>query len=77
MSDALAKRDILLMRRSVYSSLAEVASAKQDRYSWSEIKYISTVNVSEMRRIVDELSQQYRLLDSSIQATNWNTDLLD
>lgn len=77
LSDALAKRDILLMRRNVYSSLAEVASARQDRYSKSEIKYISTINVSEMRRIVDELSQQYRLLDSSIQAANWNIDLLD
>ena len=77
LSDALAKRDVLLMRRTVYSSLAEVASARQDRYSRSEIKYISTINVSEMRRTTDELSQQYRLLDSSIQAANWNTDLLD
>ncbi|KAM3108468.1 DIP1984 family protein [Phormidesmis sp. 146-33] len=77
LSDALAKRDILLMKRTVYSSLAEVASARQDRYSRSEIKYVSTVNISEMRRTVDELSQQYRLLDSTIQAANWNTDLLD
>ena len=77
LSDALATRDILLLRRNVYSSLAEAASVRQDRYTRSEVKYISTINVSEMQRRVDELSQQYRLIDSSIQAANWNIDLMD
>jgi hypothetical protein len=77
LSDALAVRDVLMLKRSVYSGLAEAASVRQDRYSRSEVKFISIVNVSEIQRRVDELSQQYRLLDSSIQAANWNIDLLD
>jgi exonuclease VII small subunit len=77
LSDALATRDILLLRRNVYSSLAEAASVRQDRYTRSEVKYISTINVSEMQGRVDELSQEYRLIDSGIQAANWNIDLMD
>ena len=77
LSEALATRDILLLKRNVYSSLAEAASVRQDRYTRSEVKYISTINVSEMQGRVDELSQEYRLIDSGIQAANWNIDLMD
>jgi len=77
LSEALATRDILLLKRNVYSSLAEAASVRQDRYTRSEVKYISTINVSEMQGRVDELSQEYRLIDSGIEAANWNIDLMD
>jgi hypothetical protein len=77
LSDALAARDMLLLRRSAYHTLAEAASVRHDRYSRSEVKFVSVVNVAELQKKVDELSQQYRLLDSSIQAANWNTDLME
>ncbi|MBW4482120.1 MAG: DIP1984 family protein [Tildeniella torsiva UHER 1998/13D] len=77
LSDALATRDSLMAKRSVYASLAEAAAVRQDRYSRSEVKYLSTVNIAEIQRTIDGLSQQYRLLDSGIQAANWSIDLLD
>jgi hypothetical protein len=77
LSDVLAERDVLLMKRNAYSQLAEAASVVQMAYSRSEIKFISTVNVSDVQHQVDELSKLYRELDSRIQALNWQTDLLD
>lgn len=76
-SDALAERDVLMLRRAAYSSLSQAASASQYRYSRSEVKYFSTVSVAGIQKQIDDLSRQYRELDSRIQEANWNNDLLE
>jgi len=77
LADALAERDVLLLQRGIYASLAEAGSASQSRYSRSEVKFVSTVNVSEIRERADELSKQRRELDAKIQASNWSVDLIE
>ena len=77
LTDALAERDILAVRRKVYAELVEAASASQDRYSRSEIKFESTVSVKEIQKKVDVLAKAYRELDTTIQGLNWSTDLVD
>lgn len=76
-SDALAQRDTLALKRSVYDSLLDAASCQQNRYSLSEIKSVSTVNVVEIQQEVDRLARDYRLLDTKIQQANWTTELID
>lgn len=76
-SDALAQRDTLLLKRSVYDSLVNAAALNQNRYSQSEIKNFSTVNITELQAQVDRLSRECRELDTTIQAANWNTELID
>lgn len=76
-SDALAARDTLSLKRSVYDSLVNVAAVIQSRYSQAEIKSFSTVNIAELQAYMDRLSRDYRELDTRIQEANWNTDLLD
>jgi hypothetical protein len=77
LSDVLAERDVLLMKRNAYSQLVDAASVVQSLYSRSEIKFISTIEVPEVQNQVDELSKAYRELDSRIQAMNWQTELFD
>lgn len=77
LSDALAERDVLALRRNVYSELAQAAAVTQDRYSKSEVKFKSTVNVAEVQKRVDALAKVYREMDSRIQEINWKTELLD
>lgn len=77
LTDALAERDILAVRRKVYADLVDAASASQDRYSRSEIKFESTVSVKEIQKQVDALAKAYRELDTAIQGLNWSTDLVD
>ncbi len=77
LTDALAERDILAARRKMYEDLVSAASASQDRYSRSEIKVQSTVNVKEIQKQVDALAKAYRELDTKIQALNWNTELVE
>ncbi len=76
LADALAERDGLWEKRLVLSYVAEEASIKQDRYSRTEIKYISTVNVKELQKEADKLSKEYRELDTQIQGLNWTIDLI-
>lgn len=72
---ALAKRDVLSQRRNAYASLAKAASVRQDRYSRSEVKFVATVAVSDLRKRADQLSRDYRILDAQIQEANWKLEL--
>ena len=76
-SDALAERDVTALQRGAYAQLAQTASISHDRYSRSEVKYISTINVSEIQKRADELAKNYRDLDARIQELNWQTELVE
>jgi hypothetical protein len=73
--EAIAKRDILKLQRGILESLASNAVPTQDRFTRTELKYIPTVEVGELRKEVDRLSKAYRELDASIQAANWTVDM--
>lgn len=75
-SDAIAQRDITAKRRDFLTAVAEAASLRQDRYSKSEIKFVSTVSVAQLQQQADALSKQYRQLDTKLQELNWKTDLI-
>ncbi|MBK9152902.1 MAG: DIP1984 family protein [Chloracidobacterium sp.] len=75
LTDALAERDVLLLRKGVYSGLVNAATVTQQLYSRSEIKFVATVNVGRTQKQADALAKQYRELDAKIQEFNWKTDL--
>jgi hypothetical protein len=77
LTGALARRDVLSIRRSLFADLATAASVRQDRYSRSEVKFVSAVDVRELQRQADALAKEYRELDARIQARNWETELLE
>ncbi len=77
LTDALARRDVLALRFRTLDSIADAAAAKQSRYSRSEIKSVATLNVSTLRKQLDEIAQQRRELEGQIQAANWTVDLLE
>ncbi|HEY0321135.1 MAG TPA: DIP1984 family protein [Pyrinomonadaceae bacterium] len=77
LSDALAERDVLLLKREAYNQISLSASVRQDRYSKSEVKYKAKVNVQAIQKQIDELSKAVRELDSRIQETNWKIELME
>jgi chaperonin cofactor prefoldin len=77
LSNALAERDVLRLRRIAYDSLINAAAIRQERYMRSELRLVSTVDVAELQRQVDRLSRDYRQLDAQIQAMNWASDLIE
>ncbi len=76
-ADALTIRDILHIKNQVYRQLAEDATVTQDRYNKSEIKFKSTVDISQTQAKADEIAQEYREIDTRIQEKNWLVDLVE
>lgn len=76
-SNALAERDVIGLQRVTYAELAQAASITVGRYTRSEVKYISTINVAEIQKRADELAKNYRDLAARIQELNWQTELVE
>ncbi|MDX1772171.1 MAG: DIP1984 family protein [Planococcaceae bacterium] len=77
LGDALVERDLIGQERKIYSELLDRASVRHDRYSKTEIKFVTSINVKDTQKHVDELSLKFRLIDTRIQELNWLTDLVD
>jgi hypothetical protein len=77
LSDALADRDWCKSLCAVCQDVTRNASVLLDRYSRTEIKTVSTVNVAEWQQRADDYARKLRELDLRIQALNWKTELLD
>lgn len=76
LADVLTARDQLWDKRLILSKVAEEASIRNDRYSRSEIKVVSTVDVAAIQKQVDQLSKEFREMDTKIQGLNWTVDLI-
>lgn len=76
LSDALVDRDVLLKKRNILSRVAEEGTVKQDRYSRTELKYVSKVDIKVIQEQINETAKEYRELDTKIQGFNWTIDLI-
>ncbi|MFZ2527266.1 MAG: DIP1984 family protein [Rhodococcus sp. (in: high G+C Gram-positive bacteria)] len=80
-TDALARRDVLRLHHSAITAAADAASGRAERgYARqlrSELTYVAAVPVSELRTRADELARDLRAVDTDIQRTNWEADLLE
>ena len=74
-ADALAARDMLRERQGAVRKLVSHAHVGQSRYGINEVKFVPTVNIAAMQKRADDISAEYRKLDTRIQALNWLVDL--
>lgn len=74
-TDLIAERDVLALNLSVKREFLREASEKINRYSNTEVKILSTVNISEKQKEIDKLSKALRETDMKIQELNWTTEL--
>ena len=75
LADSVTRRDMLRSQRELYESLVKASQVSDGRYSMKEIRYVSTMDVSELIRKTDELSKAVRMMDARIQARNWEVDV--
>lgn len=72
----LSKRDALSKKVGIYRNFLNEAGNRVNRYTKSEIKICSTVDVAELQKEVDAMSKELRNLDEKIQELNWTTELI-
>lgn len=73
---ALAERDSLKIKWQILKSLLDAAVIRQDRYSKSEVRFITTFDTAALQKKADEVAREYRNLDNRIQQINWIIDLM-
>ncbi|MFB7382342.1 DIP1984 family protein, partial [Kitasatospora purpeofusca] len=81
LTDALARRDVLRLRHSVTTAAADAASGRDQRGAVrqlrSELRILSALPVAELRAEADLLAKEIREVDTLIQRTNWEIDLIE
>jgi len=77
LTEMIAEKDALNVQLSGYRNLIDRASARADRYTRTEIKILSAVDVKSLQKKADNISKKLRELDNSLQAANWTTDLIE
>lgn len=73
----MAEKDVLALRIAALRDVFNKASESQDRYSRSEIRLVTTVDIKALGRQIDDYSRQLRQLDIRIQALNFSTELME
>lgn len=77
-TEALAHRDVLVLRRSAFRSAIKETSGSGGlwgRYSRSEIRMVRQIDVAAFQAEADALARARRELDTEIQQHNWTTNL--
>ena len=77
LTELIAKRDVLTQKIAACKEVVNNASQKVYRARGSEIKILSTIDVSAWQSEIDRLSKELRLLDNRLQESNWLTDLIE
>lgn len=75
LTELMAEKDVLALRISSLRDVFNKASESQERYSRSEIKVVTTIDIKALGRQIDQYSKQLRELDIRIQGLNFSTDL--
>ena len=75
LTQMIAKKDALTLRITALREVLNYVTERESRYSRNEIKYIRFLDVAKLRKQIDSLSQELRLLDMRIQSINWTVDL--
>jgi hypothetical protein len=82
-TDAIARRDALALRRKLVAAVADAASGHSDRLQgWgrqlrSELRQITDLPVGDLRQEADDVARGYRELDVRLQQANWTTEVVE
>jgi hypothetical protein len=79
-TDALAERDVLRLRYSMLKASADAASGASQhagfiRTTRSELKYLRTLDVRDLRQQASDVARRARELGARVQQVNWTTEL--
>lgn len=78
LNDAIQKRDTLSKLQNALTSLSSHVNSNSNasRYSRTEILSVATVDIPSIQKRIEDLTQERRLIEVQIQATNWTNTLI-
>ncbi|MBQ6540481.1 MAG: DIP1984 family protein [Oscillospiraceae bacterium] len=76
LTQLIAEKDALNVKLAAYRDLAYEAGQNTRRARSTEIKILPTVDIALLQRKADEIAKEIRIIDNTLQATNWTVDLI-
>ena len=74
-TEALAKRDSLILHHRVLVGVVDSCAKPVERYGVKEIRWLVTVDVPALQRQIDDMAKQIRELNAAIQEAGWRVEL--
>jgi hypothetical protein len=71
LTEALTKRDILVLYHGILQGVINAATTQPERYGVKEIRWVPTVNVAKLQEEADETAKRLRQQNTGIQEANW------
>ena len=75
-TEMISRRDALLQKSRILRGFLDEVSTLAPRYSKTEIRMESAVNVRELQKDLDAVAKEIRLTEERLQELNWTTELL-
>ncbi len=76
-TERIAHRDALLQKSRIMRGFLDEASNLAPRYSKTEIKVVSAVNVRKLQKDLDLIAKEIRQTEELLQELNWTVELLE
>ena len=73
----IAEKDALILKIGAYKTIAETASQTARRARGAEIRILPAIPGAAWQAEIDQMARALRLLDNTLQQTNWATDLIE
>jgi len=77
LADAVVRRERLAREAATLREVASQATPGRNRLLRTEVKHVATVDVAGLLAQADALSREHRELDSRVQQTNWEVELVE
>ena len=74
-TELISHRDALMQKMRIMRGFLDEASNLAPRYSKTEIRIESTVNVRKLQKDLDALGKEIRLTEERLQELNWTVEL--
>ncbi len=76
LTELIAKKDALTLKIGIYKDIAGEGSRAAYRARGTEIKIKPTIVVEDWQGEIDRMAKELRLLDNTLQQSNWSTELI-
>ena len=77
LTELIAKKDALTVQLAAYRELVYTAGQSTSRARGTEIKVKALLRGADLQKTADGIARELRLLDNTLQETNWRTKLLE
>ena len=77
LTEVIAKKEKLEHLTKKYREIINDAALPSHRIRCTEVKFLTTVNVKELRKQSETVAKELRIIDNKLQKANWTYDLIE